>query len=196
MGLGVGTIAAYARPGDLIRFYEINPDVIRISLGSPTYFHYLSECRGRVEVVAGDARLAMERELAQGNPQGFDLLAIDAFSSDSIPAHLLTEEAVQVYLKHLHKPDGILAFHVTNRYLDLKPVVWQLAGHFGLQSKFVKSDSVGDLAWESYWMLLAGNNVILGLPEIVDASTPQENTTRRLRLWTDDYSNLFQVLKW
>ncbi len=196
VGLGVGTIAAYARPGDTLRFYEINPDVIRISLSSPLYFHYLKESRGQVEVIAGDARLAMERELAQGNPQDFDLLAIDAFSSDSIPAHLLTEEAVQVYLKHLHKPDGVLAFHVTNRYLDLKPVVWQLAGHFGLQSRFVSSESVGDLAWESYWMLLAWNNTLLGLPEIVKASTPQESNTRHLRLWTDDYSNLFQVLKW
>jgi len=196
VGLGVGTIAAYQRPGDTLRFYEINPDVIRISLGNPTFFHYLKESRGKVEVVAGDARLTMERELAQGSPQDFDLLAIDAFSSDSIPAHLLTEEAVQVYLKHLHKPDGVLAFHVTNRYLDLKPVVWQLAEHFGLQSRFVSSDSVGDLAWESHWMLLAWNNTLLGLPEIVKASTPPETIIRRLRLWTDDYSNLFQVLKW
>ena len=138
----------------------------------------------------------MERELARGSPQDYDLLAIDAFSSDSIPAHLLTREAVQIYLKHLRQPDGILAFHITNRYLDLKPVVWQLARYFGLQSRFVESDSVDDLTWESHWMLLARNNTLLGLPEIVKASTPQESTLRQLRLWTDDYSNLFQVLRW
>ena len=196
VGLGVGTIAAYARPGDTVRFYEINPDVIRISLGSPRYFDYLKECRGQVEIVTGDARLAMERELAQDNPQNYDLLAIDAFSSDSIPVHLLTEEAVQVYLKHLRKPDGILAFHITNRYLNLKPVVWQLAQRSGLQCRFVKSDSVGDLAWESTWMLLAWNNRLLGTPEILKASTSVEINPGRLSVWTDDFSNLFQVLKW
>jgi hypothetical protein len=196
VGLGVGTIAAYARPGDTVRFYEINPDVIRLSRGSPSYFSYVRDCLGRVEVVAGDARLAMEHELVLGSPQEYDLLAIDAFSSDSIPVHLLTREALEVYLSHLRKPDGILALHITNRYLDLKPVVWELADHLGLQSAFVHSEAIGDLASESQWMLLAWNRAILGRPEIVKASTPRENNLRRLRLWTDDYSNLLQVLRW
>lgn len=196
VGLGVGTIAAYARPGDIVRFYEINPDVIRLSQRNPISFSYLRDCPAQVEVVAGDARLAMERELALGTPQEYDLLAIDAFSSDSIPVHLLTREALGVYLSHLRKPDGILALHITNRYLDLKPVIWQLADHLGLQSTFVHSEGIGDLAWESQWMLLGWNRAVLGRPEIVKASTPRENTLRRLRLWTDDYSNLFQVLRW
>jgi len=196
VGLGVGTIAAYALPGDYLRFYEINPDVIRLSLGTPATFSYLKDCPGRVEVVAGDARLTLERELTLGQAQEFDLLAVDAFSSDSIPVHLLTREAMEVYLRHLRRPEGVLAFHITNRFLDLKRVVCQLADQYGMQSRYIASEAVGDLAWESHWMLLAWNSSLLGRPEIIKASTPMLSAARPDRLWTDDYSNLFHVLKW
>src|SRR5262249_36613549 len=115
IGLGSGTIAAYSRPGDTFRFYEINPAVPGIA---KTYFRYFDACGGECDIALGDARLSLEREA----PQAFDLLAVDAFSSDAIPAHLLTREAFALYWRHL-KPDGVLAIHTTNRYVELPPVV-------------------------------------------------------------------------
>ena len=119
IGLGVGTLAAYGRAGDSFRFYELNPAVIQVA---STYFRFLNESAAATEVVAGDGRLALERE----PPQNFDVLILDAFSGDSIPVHLLTRQAFEVYFRHL-RPGGIVAVHVTNRYLDLAPVVDALA---------------------------------------------------------------------
>ncbi len=119
IGLGTGTIAAYGSKGDTYRFYDINPGVIEIAQRD---FSFLKDSDATIELPLGDARLKLEREA----PQGFDVLAIDAFSSDAIPVHLITREAVEVYLKHM-KPDGVIAFHVTNRYLDLVPVVEGIA---------------------------------------------------------------------
>jgi len=195
VGLGVGTIAAYARAGDYLRYYEINPNVVGLSLGANSYFTYLKHCPGKVDVILGDARISMESELERNGPQGFDLLAIDAFNSDAIPVHLLTQQAMAVYLKHLRAPDGIVAIHISNRYLDLRPVVWGLADHFDLASAYIDSSAVGDLAWGSSWMLLAQNPKILQQPEIAKATTPRNVNDYRSRLWTDDYSNLFQILK-
>ena len=122
IGLGAGTIAAYGEPGDYIRFYEINPAVTEIATDENGYFTYLRDSRARIEVVPGDARLSMERELANGNPQAFDVLVLDAFAGDAIPVHLLTIEAFAIYLRELNA-DGVIAIHVTNRYLDLRPVI-------------------------------------------------------------------------
>ena len=130
VGLGVGTLAAYGRAGDTLRFYELNPDVSRLAGHGADTFTFVRDSAARIEIVVGDARLALEAELARGPPQRFDVLAIDAFSSDAIPAHLLTREAVAVYLAHLD-PGGILAVHITNRYVDLAPVVRGIAAHFG-----------------------------------------------------------------
>jgi spermidine synthase len=195
VGLGVGTIAAYARAGDYLRYYEINPNVVGLSLGANSYFTYLKHCPGKVDVILGDARISMESELERNGPQGFDLLAIDAFNSDAIPVHLLTQQAMAVYLKHLRAPDGIVAIHISNRYLDLRPVVWGLADHFDLALAYIDSSAVGDLAWGSSWMLLAQNPKILQQPEIAKATTPRNLNDYHSRLWTDDYSNLFQILK-
>ncbi len=126
IGLGTGTLAAYGRKGDDFRFYEINPQVVRVARG---LFGYLGDTRARVEVVLGDARLNLERE----PPQGFDVLAVDAFSSDSIPVHLITREALALYQRHM-KPGGVIAFHVSNRFLELPPVVGRLARESGLPS--------------------------------------------------------------
>ena len=123
VGLGVGTIATYARPGDTLRFYEINPDVIRIAR---EHFSFLADCQGECDVVLGDARLSLEKE----SPQHFDLLVLDAFSGDAVPAHLLTREAFEIYRRHL-QPDGMIAVHISNRYLDLRPVLAGLAEQFG-----------------------------------------------------------------
>ena len=186
VGLGTGTLAAYGRAGDVYRFYEINPQVIGIAR---TQFTYLSDSRATIETVLGDARLNMEREPAQQ----YDLIAIDAFSSDSIPVHLITREAMAVYLKHL-KPDGILAFHVTNRFLRLAPVVKMIADEYKLRSVLVVDEAEeSDLA-KTDWVLLARNPALLGLQEITSAATEIE-TIPGLGVWTDDYNNLFRILK-
>jgi hypothetical protein len=192
IGLGVGTIAAYGKPGDYFRFYEINPAVTRIATDENGYFTYLRDSRARIEIVPGDARLSMERELANGSPQAFDILVVDAFAGDAIPVHLLTIEAIAIYLRELN-PDGVLAIHVTNRYLDLQPVIREIAIHFGLESGQVHQ-SGGPLVKPSDWIVLARNNSVLGQAGLVNRLKPLDSR-RQVRLWTDDYSNLFQILK-
>jgi hypothetical protein len=192
IGLGVGTIAAYGEPGDYIRFYEINPAVIKIATDENSYFSYLRDSRANVEVVPGDARLSMERELANGNPQGFDVLVLDAFAGDAIPVHLLTIEAFAIYLRELNA-DGVIAIHVTNRYLDLQPVIREVALHFGLTAARVHQ-SGGSLVKPSDWIILARNNAVLDRPELTSKLRPLDSG-KRVRLWTDDYSNLFQILR-
>jgi len=189
VGLGTGTLAAYSRAGDSLRFYEINPAVQNLARSR---FTYLSKCRGDCTVTLGDARLSLEAEPAQG----FDLLALDAFSSDSIPIHLLTREAFELYLRHL-KPGGIIAVHTSNHFLDLEPVVLGLAGHFGLAYALVDQDPKRDEWWiyASSWILLCRDPQVLSHPAISSAARPPANRSRTLRLWTDDFSNLLQILK-
>lgn len=186
IGLGTGTLATYARPGDVFRFYELNPQVIDIAR---TKFSYLADSRGTVETVLGDARLTMERE----EPEGYDVIAIDAFSSDSIPVHLLTREAMKAYLKHL-KPEGVIAFHVTNRFLRLAPVVKMIADEQNLQTALVVDEAdESDLA-KTDWVLVTRNAKLLARKEIAAART-QIDTIPGLAVWTDDYNNLFRILK-
>ena len=186
IGLGTGTVAAYGKPGDVIHYYEINPLDVDIA---KTDFTYLKNCKGKVELVLGDARLSMEKEA----PQNFDVLAVDAFSGDAIPVHLLTKEAFDLYFKNL-KPDGILAVHVSNQYLDLVPVVEKLATNVDKESIYVLND--GDEERQvstSAWVLVAKRGRFKGTA-IQSAGTPPK-VRKDLRLWTDDYSNLFQILK-
>ncbi len=206
VGLGVGTLAAYARAGDTFRFYEINPAVIALAQGPTAVFTYLSDARGKVEVVPGDARLALEREA----PEEFDVLAVDAFSSDSIPVHLLTREALGVYLRHLRMPDGIVAFHVSNRFLDLRPVVKGLAGERGLRAALVAwsgQDGAWPLAdpldwpstllstWPSDWILVTRESRLLDDPQVAGAAVTMNVSEPGLPVWTDGYSNLLRVIK-
>jgi spermidine synthase len=193
VGLGTGTIAAYGRTGDTIRFYEINPGIVKMAQ-NPKYFSYLSDTPAKVEIALGDARLSLERELRETGPQRFDILALDAFSSDAIPAHLLTREAVSLYLQHLN-PDGILAIHTSNRALDLKPITFGLADSYGLQSALI-SDSSNNRpgVYRSDWILCTRSKTALQVKAIRERAQPREET-KRLRLWTDDYYNLFQILK-
>jgi spermidine synthase len=192
IGLGVGTIAAYGLPGDYFRFYEINPAVTKIATDENGYFTYLRDSRAQIDIVPGDARLSMERELANRSQQPFDVLVLDAFSGDAIPVHLLTVEAFELYLREL-TPDGIFAINVTNRYLDLQPVIREVAKHFGLTSGSVHQ-SGGPLVKPSDWIVLARNNSVLGRAAFTSRLKPLDSQ-RRVRLWTDDYSNLFQILK-
>ncbi|MHC4645311.1 MAG: spermidine synthase [Planctomycetota bacterium] len=188
VGLGIGTVAAYAKEGDCIRFYEINPEVKRLA---ETRFTYLADCRGKVEVVVGDGRLSMEEEPLQE----YDILALDAFNSDTVPAHLLTKEAFDIYLSHL-RPDGVIAVNVSQGYLRLEWVVWKLAEHFRLGSVWVQA--VGDNkkgTFASDWMLLTRNEDFLKLQPIQQAASEPESDLDRIRMWTDDYVNLFQLLR-
>jgi hypothetical protein len=191
VGLGVGTIAAYGQPGDSVRFYEINPQVTEIASNS-AYFTFLSDSLPHIEIVPGDARLSLEKESDRGELQNFDVLVIDAFSGDSIPVHLLTEEAVSVYLEHLNQSGGILAFHITNSYLDLRPVIISAADHFGLNLVWVHGKGDGLLAAESDWMLLSRGELPRHGQSVINR---QELTFPAIRPWTDDYSNLLQILK-
>ncbi len=196
VGMGTGTIAAYAGEKDTVRFYEINPAVPRLSLGRDAYFTYINDCRGRVEVDMGDARLSLERELREGESGRFDVLALDAFSSDAIPVHLLTDEAFGIYLGHLRQPDGILAVHITNRYVDLVPVVHGYAERHGLASAMISSGEDEEGAWSADWILISPSGAVLARDTIAEAATPWDSTSYRVtRPWTDDYSNMISLLR-
>ncbi|MGE5264336.1 MAG: spermidine synthase [Acidobacteriota bacterium] len=195
LGLGIGTLAAFGQPGDVIRFYEINPDVIQLAEGKGGYFTYVKDSPARVEIVPGDARISLEREWAAGQAQKFDLLVVDTFNGDSIPIHLVTQQALQVYLQHL-KPDGILAMHISNLHLDLRPVLWRLADEFHLSANFIETRGEPGRGYLSSWMLLTQNQVFLQQPGIASRSIPHPaNAAAVFPLWTDDYSNLFQILR-
>lgn len=192
IGLGVGTTAAYARKGDYFRFYEINPAVVRLAFDAQ-YFHYLTSCPARVEIVLGDARLSLEEELQKGGPQNFDLLVVDAFSGDAIPMHLLTEEAFHLYFGHLKNTTGILAVHVTNGLLDLRPVVGAAAERLGAASVWVHNKGDDLVSTSSDWVLVSRDQVTIDriLTSAKHAAKLQDSESH---LWTDDYSNLFQTL--
>ncbi len=199
LGLGVGTLAAYGQPGDVYRFYEINPRVVELASGENGFFSYLSDSQQRgvqVEIVLGDARLALEEELAQGKPQGYDVLVVDVFNSDSIPVHLLTREAIALYLQHL-APDGILALHISNRYLDFRPLVWQEANQFGLEVGIVTTpaSSTRPETLPSIWAFLTRDGRLFTAPALSGRVDRLEGFTTRIRPWSDDYSNVFQLLK-
>ena len=190
IGLGTGTIAAYGRTGDVYRFYDIDPHVIAIA---KTEFTFLADSAARVETALGDARLTLERE----PPQSFDVLAVDAFSSDAIPVHLITREALGAYLRHM-KPDGIVAFHVSNRFLQLIPVVARLAEEHGAYATLVQDDPDEDdksLRSRSDWVLVSKDPRALQAKAIADAGGQPAEHRPEWRTWTDDYSNLIQILK-
>ena len=187
IGLGAGTLAAYGQLRDYLRFYEINPQIATIARES---FTYLRDSPAKIDVVMGDARLSLESEPAQQ----FDVLAVDAFSGDAIPVHLLTKQAFALYLRHL-KPDGILAIHASNTYLDLPPVVQLLANDAGYPTRLIaNSDNHRKLVDSSDWVLITRNQHFL---DDLDTSIPVDiiNVPAHLRLWTDDYNNLFQILQ-
>jgi hypothetical protein len=198
VGLGVGTLAAYARGGDVVRFYELDPAVVRVAEG---YFTYLADTPAAVEIVEGDARLRLEDELARGAAQRFDVLAVDAFLGDAVPVHLLTRECVAVYRAHL-RAGGLLAVHVSNRLLDFRPVTDALALAFGLRAVEIRSSgSLADGTRDATWMILGEpENPIFDDAEVSQAVVATERARRGEgdhppRLWTDDYSSLWPLLR-
>jgi predicted O-methyltransferase YrrM len=188
VGLGAGTLATYARAGDYVHIYEINPEVERLARSR---FTFLSGCPAKIETTLGDARLSLERE----PPQHFDLLVLDAFSSDAIPVHLLTKEAFAIYERHLN-PDGIVAVHISNKSLNLEPVVANLAREF--QDKLLTVDAAApkDKPWvvDSIWMLLSRSGEILDGEAMREAARPAMTGWAKVPLWTDDFASLFQIL--
>jgi hypothetical protein len=194
IGLGVGTLAAYGQAGDTIRFYEINPFVIRLAQGEGGYFTFLQDSAARIEIIPGDARLSLERELEQSGSQGYDLLVLDAFNSDSIPVHLLTRQAFNLYLQHL-KPNGILAVHVSNRILDLERVVYGMANEFDLKMVPILVGKEGPGTSASRWELLTTNQSYLEEMATLGYPAKTGKDDQPIQLWTDDYSNLFQILR-
>jgi hypothetical protein len=190
IGLGAGTLAAYANSGDVLVFYEINPQVTRFA---DEYFTYLADSRERgakVSVVEGDARLSLERS----PPQNFDYLFLDAFSGDAIPVHLLTTEACELYLRHLKQPDGVLAVHISNLHVDLTMVMRAMAERFDLDAAYVRAEKTDPAGFTSVWVLFcrtkgyfAQRNIQYPLMEALNLGPPVT--------WTDDYSNLIQILK-
>lgn len=190
VGLGVGTLATYGRPSDTFRYYEIDPDVLRLAREQ---FTFLSDSAARQEFVLGDARLMLEAEPSQE----FDLLVLDAFSSDSIPVHLLTREAFAIYRRHM-RDNGVIAIHVSNHHLDLEPVVRRLAEEMNWPAAKIISSVNADLAqYEAHWMLLSCNASFWETPEITSAMGDSLTHKAPLTspLWTDQFSNLLDVLK-
>jgi spermidine synthase len=187
IGLGTGTLAAYSRPIDRLTFYEINPLVPKIA---DTEFSFLDDCPAPHQVILGDARLSLESE----QPQQFDLLAVDAFSGDSIPVHLLTREAFTLYWRHL-KPDGVLAVHISNSHLGLGPVVALAAAEDGKRAMMIanRADSLREVL-RSEWVLVTSRPGFFDQPEI-SAASQKIAPSPGLRTWRDDYSNLFKIMR-
>ena len=163
IGLGAGALAVYARKGDAFRFYEIDPQVAAVALSR--VHASSSDAPAQTEIVLGDGRLSLEREA----PQGYDVLAIDAFSGDSIPMHLITREAMALYVRHL-KPDGVIVFQATNRFVDIAPVVERLAAEFGLTAVLVSDqpeNGHGDK--HDYWTSSTDQIIVTRNKALLDA---------------------------
>lgn len=191
VGLGVGTLLAWGRPGDVYRYYEINPDVFRIA---DDYFSFTSRTKAAYERVLGDGRIQLERELREGGSQNFDILVVDAFSSDAIPLHLLTKECAQVYAAHL-KPGGMLAFHLSNRYVDLLPVTRALGETLGMECVIMSTPHNERGSNDATWVVLTKNEAWLADPEVRSKRAIPSATAPKPILWTDDYAALWPVLR-
>jgi hypothetical protein len=192
IGLGTGTLAAWGRPGDTFRFYEIDPNV---QVAASTWFSFLKDSRARTETVLGDARVQLERELAAGHSGDFEAIAVDAFLGDAIPIHLLTAECGEVYRRRL-APGGLLLLHISNRALDLQPVARGLARSLGWKAVLFVSgahEKTGEIS--STWVLLTADSEFLKQPAIADRVTPWPDGGRPAITWTDDFASLWQVLK-
>lgn len=195
IGLGTGTLAAYGKLGDVLRIYELDPEVLRVATHE---FTYLSTSPAKIKVILGDARLSLEREVAAGlfsDPrQRFDILSIDAFSGDAIPVHLMTREALALYAQVI-KPDGVIAFHVSNRFLDLAPVVAQISATQAFETLEIDDDpSDFELYSPSEWVLVSRNHALLAQSIVANGSHAIVPRVP-LRMWTDQFNDLFQILR-
>jgi hypothetical protein len=195
VGLGAGTLAAWGRPGDSYRFYEINPNVEPIAR---KWFTFLADSKAHTSVALGDARIQLEQELREGQSHDFDLIAVDAFSGDAIPMHLLTAECAEIYRQRL-APGGILAVHISNRSLNLEPVTRGLARYLGWEARMVVV--VKDLLDEdegesnSRWVLLTQNRETFTHSKIRDTLVGWSTAKDPVIVWTDDFASLWPILR-
>jgi hypothetical protein len=200
VGLGTGTMAAYARPGDHFTFYEIDRAVKALSFDQDRYFTYVADAKrlgAEVDIVLGDARLSLDRERREGSSRKYDLIVVDAFSSDAIPVHLMTRQALRIYRARL-KDDGVIAFHTSNKYLALEPVVGNVSTAEGMACLMMSDDDAGSTEVgrvPSTWVMVAGREKCFGtLVDDPHWMRPPHNA--RVGVWTDDYSNLLRVFDW
>ncbi|HVM74200.1 MAG TPA: hypothetical protein VMT75_01075 [Candidatus Saccharimonadales bacterium] len=192
VGLGAGTLAAYGRSGDEFRYYEINPQVVELSQGPRPVFTYVQDSAAHVEMELGDARLMLEREADMGQRQKFDVLILDAFTGDAVPVHLLTKEAFDTYAKHLRDDNSIIAVHLSSRHINLLPVIEGIRAHEN--AYLLVHFSQGSYPFlESLWVFLAKRPEALQVSGLF-ASPPPAMPQAEARLWTDDYSNIFQLI--
>jgi len=209
IGLGVGTLAAYGRRGDRFRFYEIDPAVIRLA-GEGGFFSFTTGSPATVKMVPGDARLSLQREMEESGGNEFDVLIVDAFSSDSIPVHLMTREAFELYFKHL-KMNGLLAVHVSNRFFDLRPIVYRIGIDMNLDVTTITNRNAGliGLGTRAKWIFLSRDEERLralrrfaslrakqlGLgADFMEFGVPTRAGYEKVPLWTDDYSSLLALI--
>lgn len=191
IGLGAGSLAAYARAGDLVRYYELDPNVI---VFAQKYFTFLSDSAGRVEIEPGDGRLSLQSELDAGAAQRFDILVIDAFSGDTVPLHLVSAEAFTLYRAHLRDASSLIAMNISNRFLDLEPVIANVSTHFGLSGRLVHSEVHGGGRQAVTWAILSADPASLRPVEGPDTRAPRADSG--LRLWTDEYSDILNIVRW
>lgn len=192
IGLGVGALAYYGQPNDTYTFYELNPDVADVALN---YFDYLNSSKANTAIKLGDARVTLEHEMTLDDRQAFDLLVVDAFSSDSIPVHLLTKEAINLYRHHLSE-QGLLAFHISNSYLDLKPVMRNIATQLSMTALYFKAESKQSDIHTTEWVIFTSDNTYLQEPHIKREASLQLMQPGLSVSWTDDFSSLLSVMKW
>jgi hypothetical protein len=191
IGLGAGTMAAWGRPGDTTRFYEINPDD---ELVARQWFSYLDKSKAKVDVALGDARIVLERELAEGKRNDYDMIVVDAFSSDAIPMHLLTAQCADIYRQRL-KPGGLLMMHISNRTLNLEPVVRGVAGHLKWTASQFLSNGYAPAGEDgSRWILIAPDGGWVKRAKLQQLVSGWSDAPPLL--WTDDFASLWHVLMW
>jgi hypothetical protein len=191
IGLGVGTIAAYGRPNDVFIFYEINADVESVA---NKYFRYLDNSSADIDVVIGDGRRTMQRELETSGSRQYDVIVVDAFSGDAIPIHLLTQEASDIYWQHLHE-NGVLALHITNLHVDLSDVVRHMAIYANKEAIYIQDKGRGAGYSSSDWVLITSNQAFLNDHTVRSFQDDWDHELKPI-IWTDDFGNLFEVVKW
>lgn len=183
IGLGAGTMAAYANPADSVVFYEIDP---KVKEAAQRYFSYLSNCRGSVSILDGDARVTLSAQ----TPQNFDYMLVDAFNGDAIPVHLLTKEAVNIYLNHL-APDGILLVHISNKFVNLEPVLANVSEQLGLIAQYIRSPNGRYVAISRACQAELSEVEQKFFPEL---TIEPARGSKTVGVWTDDYSNVYAIL--
>lgn len=191
IGLGIGTVAAYANDSDTLTFFEIDPEVEKIAR---KYFRFLDHSKGDVKVLIGDGRLVLEKLIKSDGFNKFDILVVDAFTDDSIPVHLVTKEAFDIYLQSLDPKNGLLTVNITNSFVDIAPVLKSLSDELGLNMAIIdQKENNKEFIQESRWVLLARNKSIINIQQLTQAKEPELKSDGEV--WTDDYSSILKTLK-